>query len=125
MLGDAPVGAMIPVNDMDRGRAFYTDTLGLKVVEEMEGEAISLEAGSGTSVTLYRTPSAGQASHTLATFDVPNMDAEMEELRARGVTFEEYDFGEWKTTNGVMLDGTFKASWFKDPDGNIIGLIQR
>jgi catechol 2,3-dioxygenase-like lactoylglutathione lyase family enzyme len=125
MLGDATVSAMIPVNDLERGRAFYTDTLGLKVLEEMAGEAINLEAANGTSVTLYRTPSAGQAAHTLATFDVANMNAEMEELRARGVTFEEYDFGEWKTENGVMIDGTFKGSWFKDPDGNIIGLIQR
>ena len=72
---------------------------------------------------MYRTDYAGTAQNTVAAFLVPDIRAEMADLRSRGVTFEDYDFGNAKTVDGLLLDtdGTTNA-WFKDPDGNVIGL---
>lgn len=124
MLGDARVSAMIPASDVGRAKKFYSDTLGLKVIEEMDGGA-AFACGEGTSFFLYDTPSAGQAAHTLATWEVADLDAEMADLRARGVTFEEYDMPGIKTKDGVAEGGGIRASWFKDSEGNILGLGQR
>ncbi len=124
MLGDARISAMIPASDVGRAKKFYSDTLGLKVIEEMDGGA-AFACGEGTSFFLYETPSAGQAAHTLATWEVADLDAEMADLRARGVTFEEYDMPGIKSKDGVAESGGIRASWFKDSEGNILGLGQR
>ena len=114
----------IPVSDRGRAIEFYSGTLGLEVYEETPGDVV-FAAGGGTLLGAYETPHAGQAGHTLAAFFVDDLDATMAELRARGVTFEEYDFPELKTVDGVAdLDGE-RGAWFKDPDGNILGLGQR
>ncbi|MFJ8622397.1 VOC family protein [Kitasatospora sp. NPDC093550] len=124
MLGDAPVLAMIPVADLARAKAFYTDTLGVKLVEESP-EDLTFESG-GTRFGMYETPSAGQAAHTLASFKVADLDGEMSALRARGITFEEYDFPGLKTVNGIAegSDG-LRAAWFKDSEGNILCVAER
>ncbi|MGA5820188.1 VOC family protein [Kitasatospora sp. NPDC094028] len=124
MLGDAPVLAMIPAADLARAKAFYTDTLGLKLVEETP-EDVTFESG-GTQFGMYETPSGGQAAHTLASFKVADLDGEMAALRARGITFEEYDFPGLKTVDGVAAgsDG-LRAAWFKDSEGNILCVAER
>jgi hypothetical protein len=73
---------------------------------------------------LYPTQFAGTAQHTLGGWSVENIEAEVAELRARGLTFEEYDTPQLKTVNGVATIGTNKAAWFRDSEGNILGLIQ-
>ncbi|MEU9073751.1 VOC family protein [Kitasatospora sp. NPDC004745] len=123
MLGDAPLIAIIPAADLARAKAFYTDTLGLKLTEENPHELV-FQCG-GTEVGLYETPSAGQAAHTLASFKVADLDAEMEALRSRGVTFEDYDFPGLKTVNGVADDDGMRAAWFKDSEGNILCVNER
>ncbi|KJS60268.1 VOC family protein [Streptomyces rubellomurinus] len=124
MLGDAPVLAMIPAADLARAKAYYTDTLGLKLVEETP-EDVTFESG-GIRFGMYETPSGGQAAHTLASFKVADLDGEMSALRARGITFEEYDFPGLKTENGVAVgsDG-LRAAWFKDCEGNILCVAER
>ncbi|WP_030059811.1 VOC family protein [Streptomyces novaecaesareae] len=124
MLGDAPVLAMIPAADLARAKAFYTDTLGLKLVEETP-EDLTFESG-GTLFGMYQTPSGGQAAHTLASFKVADLDGEMSALRARGITFEEYDFPGLKTVDGIAegSDG-LRAAWFKDSEGNILCVAER
>ncbi|MFJ9695936.1 VOC family protein [Kitasatospora sp. NPDC101183] len=124
MLGDAPVLAMIPATDLARAKAFYSDTLGLKLVDET-AEDVTFESG-GTRFGMYETPSGGQAAHTLASFKVGDLDAEMAALRDRGVTFEEYEFPGLTTKGGVAVgsDG-LRAAWFKDCEGNILCLAER
>jgi catechol 2,3-dioxygenase-like lactoylglutathione lyase family enzyme len=114
----------IPVSDRRRAIDFYTGTLGLELYEETGGDVV-FAAGGGTLVGAYVSDHAGKAGHTLAAFFVDDLDATMAALRERGVTFEDYDFPELKTVDGVAeLDGE-RGAWFKDPDGNILGLGQR
>ncbi|MFJ9811002.1 VOC family protein [Streptomyces sp. NPDC101158] len=122
MLADSPVAAIIPANDLARAKRFYTETLGLTLTREAP-EDTRLESG-GTIVGLYETPYGGQAQHTLASFKVDDLDASMSELKAKGVTFEDYDLPGLKTVDGVAETDNMRGCWFKDSEGNILCLVQ-
>ena len=124
MLASSPVYPSLPATDLQRSRRFYEDVLGFgEAVFERE-EAVLYRAGRDTMLLLYQRPPS-PAEHTLAFFTVADIERAMAELRARGVTFEEYDTAALKTEDGVYTDpGGFRAAWFKDPDGNILGLTQ-
>jgi catechol 2,3-dioxygenase-like lactoylglutathione lyase family enzyme len=125
MLTNSPVRPTIPVVDMDRAREFYQTKLGLKPVPTSSttlGIAI-FECGNGTSMELYqRGPS--KADHTIATFEVFEIEGVVNSLREKGVIFDEYDLPGIKTQNGIATQGSFKAAWFKDSEGNILCLHQ-
>ncbi|MGW3233037.1 VOC family protein [Kitasatospora sp. NPDC001095] len=123
MLGDAPLQAVISATDLARAKAFYTDALGLKLTEEGAEEFVC-DSG-GTQCTVYRTPSGGQAAHTLASFKVADLDGEMTGLRGRGITFEGYDFPDLRTVDGVAEGEGMHAAWSKDSEGNILCVSQR
>lgn len=123
MLAEAPVSATIPARDFDRAKHFYRDTLGLKVIEDAP-EGVRFDC-AGTQLYLYPTFSPEVAGHTLANWDVTDLDAEMTDLRARGITFEEYDFPGLKTVNGVAEMGNERGAWFKDSEGNILAVAER
>ena len=121
MLTDAPVTAVVPTTNLARARAFYENTLGLKdsgIVTPAPD--VVYRCGNGTTLQVYERATAGDAQHTLATWQVPDVRAAVEELRSRGVSFEEYDFPEFKTEDGVATSGDFQSAWFRDPDGNIL-----
>lgn len=124
MLKDKMVAATLPVVNMERARKFYEDKLGLKVMQADMG-GVMLQAGGGTTLYLYqRGPT--KADHTVASFNVDNIEAEMSELGAKGIVFEEYDMPQMhiKTINGLAtMDGT-KMAWFKDTEGNILSITQ-
>lgn len=122
MLSAAPMQAALPASDMERAKRFYRDTLGLTISREAE-DAVHFESG-GTKFFIYPTANAGQAPHTLAAWIVADLDAEMADLRGRGVTFEEYDVPGLKTVNGVAELVTMRGAWFKDSEGNILGVSQ-
>jgi catechol 2,3-dioxygenase-like lactoylglutathione lyase family enzyme len=121
MLSDYTIGAMIPATDLQRAKAFYVDTLGFKVIKE-ESEGVQFESG-GVRFDIFPTrASAGTA--TVAGWIVQDLDAEMEDLRSRGVTFEEYDLPGLKTVNGVAEIEGWRGSWFKDSEGNVLAVAQ-
>ncbi|MGW6914907.1 VOC family protein [Kitasatospora sp. NPDC054939] len=122
MLSDAPLQAVIPVADLARAKAYYQDTLGLKIVEDNPNE-VGFECG-GTLFGMYETPYGGKADHTLASFKVSDLDAEMSALRSKGVTFEDYDLPGLKTVDGVMEVEGMRGAWFKDSEGNILCVVQ-
>jgi catechol 2,3-dioxygenase-like lactoylglutathione lyase family enzyme len=123
MLGVTRVDATVPTTDLDRARDFYGGTLGLRPSQRpTAGREAVYECGEGTRLLVYERPSAGTAEHTLAHFIVADLDATVQELRGRGVTFEEYDLPEIKTVDGIATFDDFRAAWFRDPDGNIIAL---
>lgn len=122
MLSAAPMQAALPASDMERAKRFYRDTLGLTISREAE-DAVHFESG-GTEFFIYPTANAGQAPHTLAAWIVADLDAEMADLRGRGVTFEEYDLPGLTTVNGVAELVTMRGAWFKDSEGNILGVSQ-
>ncbi|MFD8594025.1 VOC family protein [Kitasatospora sp. NPDC059646] len=123
MLGDAPLYAVIPVTDLEQGKRYYRDTLGLSLVRD-GAEEVTFRCGD-SEFGMYETPYGGQAGHTLASWKVADLDAEMAELRGRGVVFEEYDLPGLKTVNGVAEDDGMRAAWFKDPDGNVLCVNER
>jgi hypothetical protein len=74
--------------------------------------------------SLYPTEFAGTAQHTLGTFTVRDVDAAVADLRGRGVRFEDYDLPGIKTVNGIAELGGIRGAWFKDPEGNILSVVQ-
>jgi catechol 2,3-dioxygenase-like lactoylglutathione lyase family enzyme len=124
MLTNALACATVPTNDLQRARRFYEETLGLKAAIADERRGVYYRAGGGTMLNLYERQHT-TAENSVATFLVENLDEVMSDLRNRGISFEEYDLPDLKTENGVYRDQTgFKVSWFKDPDGNILGIEQ-
>jgi catechol 2,3-dioxygenase-like lactoylglutathione lyase family enzyme len=123
MLGKADATPMIAVKDIDRAKQFYGNKLGMKPFQEMGGEFFMLKSGD-TQLNVYRSEFAGTNKATLLTFDVDDIDAEVSELKAKGITFEHYDL-EGLTPGGDIYRGEgMKTAWFKDPDGNILSLIE-
>ena len=126
MLINSPIRPTIPVVDLNRAKRFYETTLGLKSVPADNGNTPGtavFECGNGTRMELYqRGPS--KADHTVATFEVSNIEEEVNALRGKGVIFEEYDMPEIKTQNGIAIQGSVKGAWFKDSEGNILCIHQ-
>lgn len=113
----------IAVSDMDRAKEFYGGTLGLKARDE-RADGIRYEAGEGTALFVYPSQFAGTAQSTYMAFQVSDLDTAVEELRGRGVVFEEYDMPGLKTVNGIAEIQGIRGAWFKDPDGNILSVGQ-
>lgn len=118
------VTATLPASDIDRAKAFYKEKLGLEPSEESPDGSVGYELG-GTALLLYPSEFAGTNQATAAGLNVADLGSAVSELRGRGVVFEEYDYGEFSTVDGIMImpDGS-QAAWFKDTEGNIIGLAQ-
>jgi predicted enzyme related to lactoylglutathione lyase len=121
MLADSTIIAMIAVKDIKSAKQFYGQKLGLIQTDENRG-GVSYRSGTG-KVFVYQSNTAGSGRATVASWDVIDMKATIASLVDKGVTFEHYDIP------GATMDGdihhigpTMKAAWFKDPDGNILGL---
>lgn len=121
MLSGSAVSAVLPVVDLERAKTFYGQTLGLTEVAQQSADGTMFSAGSGTTLFLYQRGRT-KADHTVACFRVDDIEAVAVWLRTRGVTLEEYDFPELKTVHGIATRGNEKAAWFKDTEGNILGL---
>lgn len=124
MLDAAPITAVVTTTDLERARGFYEGRLGLEQADMAmpEGGAVMYRGGRGTTLLVYRRATAGDSEATCANFSVGDVEAAVEELRRRGVVFEDYDLPEIKTENGIATMGEFKSAWFKDPDGNILAI---
>jgi len=123
MLRAAAIRAYIPVSDLSRARNFYEKTLGLAPKEEYAGGVI-YECG-GAEVFMYPTKNAGTSKASQAFWQVEDVEAEVAELKARGVVFEEYDMPGIRMKNGIATGGGAKTAWFKDTEGNILAVSQR
>jgi predicted enzyme related to lactoylglutathione lyase len=123
MLSNAPIRAYIPASDVSRARRFYENIVGLKPREEYAGGVI-YECG-GAEVFLYLTKNAGTSRASQAYWQVDDVEAEVADLKARGVTFEEYDMPGMPMKNSIVTAGGAKTAWFKDTEGNILAVSQR
>ena len=122
MLSDAPAHATIPVSNLDRARRFYGETLGIQAAMDTEG-GVMYGAGS-TQFFVY--PSRHRASgHTQMSWLVNDIKAEVADLRRRGVELEVFDVPGVETLDGISHVGpAVWTAYFKDPDGNLLGLTQ-
>jgi catechol 2,3-dioxygenase-like lactoylglutathione lyase family enzyme len=121
-LQNASIMPTLGVQDLERSIAFYRDTLGFGV-RKLGGEEESalVEIGTEGRLLLYRsTFERGQT--TAAAIMVDDLDGSVDELRGRGVRFEEYDLPGLRTENGIATDGDMRTAWFKDPDGNTLAV---
>jgi len=124
MLTEAPIVPYIPVSDLARARKFYEQVLGLKVHELYAGGVI-YDCGKGSTVFMYPSAGAGTNRASTAFWAVNDVEAEVTELRKRGVVFETYDMPGIQMKNAIATGGGAKTAWFKDPDGNTLAISQR
>jgi catechol 2,3-dioxygenase-like lactoylglutathione lyase family enzyme len=119
---DSTIIPVLAVDDLDRATAFYRDKLGFNVrTAEQLGESALVEIGSGY-LFLYKTEFR-RGENTVASFLVDDVESSVRELRGRGVTFEEYDLPGLKTVDGIVdLGDGLKGAFFKDSEGNTIGI---
>jgi catechol 2,3-dioxygenase-like lactoylglutathione lyase family enzyme len=126
LLADAPFIASLPAHDIERAKRWYDEKLGLTPIMDLGPSGQLYRTGVSLWI-IYQTPSAGTGKHTLGGWVVPDIDAAMRELRAKGVTFEDYAMGDQgpTTENGVARDPTGgAAAWFTDSEGNVLALTQ-
>ena len=110
-------------NDIPKAKTFYADTLGLDVTEE--NGMLTIKFPNGHTVLIYPKDDHEPATYTTLNFEVDDIDAAVDELVAKGVTFERYgpDFGQ--DERGIMRDQGPPIAWFKDPAGNILSVIEQ
>ncbi len=113
----------LPASDLARARTFYEQKLELEPVEGADDPGGVYYQLGAQILFLYQTE-APRGGNTALSFVVDDLDAEMKDLRSRGVAFEDYDMPGLKTENGVAEFDGMKAAWFKDTEGNILNIGQ-
>jgi catechol 2,3-dioxygenase-like lactoylglutathione lyase family enzyme len=110
------------VNDIQKAKQFYSETLGLKVTEA--NGLLRLHLASGATVLVYPKPNHTPASYTILNFPVDNIERAVDDLTKNGVRFERYE-GNIKTdAKGIFRGGGPLIAWFKDPAGNICSVLE-
>ena len=116
----------IAVSDIDRAKEFYEGKLGLEVTAVRGDGGTTYQCAEGTALHIYSSPeNAGRSSATQAGWIASDIGAAVADLARTGVEFERYDTEQIKTDeNGIADVGDARAAWFRDPDGNILGLLE-
>jgi catechol 2,3-dioxygenase-like lactoylglutathione lyase family enzyme len=122
MLSDQRTYTTIPVSDLDRARTFYSETLGMRA--DMVTEGGVMYSSGGTQFFVY--PSNHKAAgHTQMSWLVADIKAEVAALKAKGIELERFDIPGVETVDGISHSGAgVWTAWFRDPDGNLLGLTQ-
>ena len=123
MFADIPLHATLPASDVRRAKAWYAEKMDLHPISDYDQPGGAWYESGGVRFLLYESTFAGTNRATAASFSVADFAATVAFLRERGVTFEEYDFGEFKTEDGVLTlpDGN-QGAWFQDSEGNILAI---
>jgi catechol 2,3-dioxygenase-like lactoylglutathione lyase family enzyme len=125
MLTDSKAFSGFSVDDIEKAKAFYQDTLGLRV-NEVEGtplRLLTLELSGGGRVLIYPKPDHEPATFTVLNFPVEDIEAAVDDLAGRGVTFERYDWAS-PDERGINRDAGPPIAWFKDPAGNVLSVLE-
>jgi catechol 2,3-dioxygenase-like lactoylglutathione lyase family enzyme len=122
-LSDSRVDPVVAVSDMRQAKAFYEGKLGLSGGEDQMDGGHTYPCGDGSSIHVYPSPAnAGKSEATLLGWRVDDIDATVDELTARGVTFERYGEPFNTDAKGIARFGDSAVAWFKDPDGNTLSI---
>ena len=122
MFADSTAFSGFSVDDIDRARQFYGETLGLRVSEE--NGMLQLHLAGGHNVLVYPKPNHTPATFTILNFPVDDIDAAVAELAARGVSLERYD-GFNQDEKGILRDDQSPPiAWFTDPAGNVLSVLE-
>jgi len=124
MLANAKVTNGFAVDDIEEAKRFYGETLGIGVSELSEEHGlISLQLAGGRDTLVYRKPDFVPATYTVLNFEVDDVDAAVEELSSKGISFERYDEFD-QDEKGIARGPGPSIAWFKDPAGNILSVLQ-
>jgi catechol 2,3-dioxygenase-like lactoylglutathione lyase family enzyme len=123
MFKDTKAFSGFSVDDLQKAREFYGQTLGLEVTEEHG--LLLLNIAGGGNILIYPKPNHTPATYTILNFPVEDIERAVDELTRRGVHFERYDQKELKTDEkGIHRGGGPLIAWFKDPAGNILSVLE-
>ena len=123
MLGDKDAVANIAVKNLETAKKFYEETLGLTQIGAEGQEVIVFRSGNST-IYVYKSQYAGTNQATALTWVVgKDIESVVQELKAKGVTFEHYNMPDVTREDDIHVAGNMKVAWFKDPDGNILNII--
>lgn len=114
--------ATLPAQDLERAKAFYAEQLGLSPTSE-DKVGVHFVVG-GTRFRLFRSGGAASGTHTQLALTVGDVAAQVKALGARGLHFEVYDYPNLKTVEGIADLGYARAAWFKDSEGNLLGMAE-
>lgn len=123
MLSNLDSHTMIAVADLARAKQFYQDKLELTPCDEILGSLV-FKSPNGSRFFLFASPLAGTAKNSVMGWETKDIVAEVSHLKSRGVVFEEYDLPNFKTVDGIATVPTGRSAWFKDSEGNMLGLVQ-
>jgi catechol 2,3-dioxygenase-like lactoylglutathione lyase family enzyme len=122
MVGATMVVATVPVTDLVKAKIFYGETLGLVFLWE-NPVSVRFRCGDSSELSIFQRPPT-TTEHTLAHFEVTDIEAEVRALEAKGVVFLDYTEGPLTTSGHIAQLGPARGAWFQDPDGNTLGLRQ-
>ena len=122
MITATMIVATVPVTDLERSKAFYGGTLGLEMLWENPVSA-RFRCGDVSEISIFKRPPTA-TEHTLAHFEVADLEAVISDLEAKGVAFIDYTEGPLKTTGHIAQLGPARGAWMHDPDGNTLGIRQ-
>ncbi len=126
MLGDKDAAANIAVRNLETAKKFYKEILGLIEVGVEDQELIVFKSGNST-INVYRSQYAGTNQATAVTWVVgEGIEDVIRQLKAKGIVFEHYDDMQSVMREGdVHIASDMKVAWFKDPDGNVLNIVNR
>jgi len=123
MLKDSAAIATIGVKTIEDAKKFYESVLGFKSAGGDAHEGVAVYDSGGSKLFVYQSEHAGTNKATAATWVVDDVDHTVKTLKGRGVDFEHYNFPDTKLEGDVHVSGKMRAAWFKDPDGNILAIV--
>ena len=122
MLGKTKPFSSFSVNDLQKAKEFYDETLGMQLKTDAEGLDLHFP---GNTIFIYPKKNHVPATFTVLNFPVRDIEAAVNELGKRGVRFEKYEEGELKTDEkGIFRGDGPTIAWFKDPAGNFLSVIE-
>ena len=125
MVGNNRISAVLVSTDLEQSQAFYQNKVGLTLSTDTIKNHLVFDCGSGSTLLIYGRGSGNKADHTQVRFWSTDIGKDVAEFVGRGIEFEEYDSGLFKTVDHVVTSaGIGRSAWFKDPDGNTIALFQ-
>lgn len=126
MFRDTHAFSSFSVDDTQKAREFYGQTLGMEVTEDTgEPGLLTLHIAGANNVLIYPKPNHTPATFTILNFPVGDIEKAVDELTSRCVQFEHYDDGDVKTDEkGIFRGGGPLIAWFKDPAGNILFVLE-
>jgi catechol 2,3-dioxygenase-like lactoylglutathione lyase family enzyme len=123
MLGDNDAMATIAVKNLTAARKFYEGKLGFKSVHTEGDQAVAYKSGK-SQLLVYQSQFAGTNKATAATWMVDDVESLAKDLKGKGIAFEHYDMPGMTRKGDVHIAGKRKNAWFKDPDGNILAIVE-